>query len=98
MFKVYQGVTKGDPLTPKTFNIVVDAVIQHWVILATGEEAGHEGFGRSFKMPPYAIIHIQWNTCIPMSRLASGVPEIPDRTLLTNRIVDEYGKESGHDI
>ena len=52
LFKVYQGVTKGDPLTPKIFNIVVDAVIQHWVILATGEEAGYEGFGRSFKMLP----------------------------------------------
>ena len=32
-FKVHLGVTQGHPLTPTIFNMVVDAVICHWVML-----------------------------------------------------------------
>ena len=37
-----QGVMQGDPLTPTIFNMVVDAVVQHWVSVMV-EGAGEQG-------------------------------------------------------
>ena len=40
-----RGVTQGDPLSPTIFNVVVDAVVRHWVngtVEARGE-TGREG-------------------------------------------------------
>ena len=31
LFKGFRGVTQGDPLSPSLFNVVVDAVVRHWV-------------------------------------------------------------------
>ena len=47
-FKGERGVTQGDPLSPTIFNVVVDAVVRHWLLLATKEaerrgERGGEG-------------------------------------------------------
>ena len=47
-FKGGRGVTQGDPLSPTIFNVVVDAVVRHWVTLAVTEaetrgERGWEG-------------------------------------------------------
>ena len=47
-FKGEQGVTQGDPLSPTTFNVVVDVVVRHWLHLATQEaerrgDRGREG-------------------------------------------------------
>ena len=41
-FKGEQGVTQGDPLSPTIFNVVVDAVVCHWVtcVIADAEERG----------------------------------------------------------
>ena len=36
-------MTQGNPLSPKIFNIVVDAVMCHWVAVVSEEEAGPEG-------------------------------------------------------
>ena len=41
--KGYQGVTQGDPLSPAIFNMVVDAVIRHWVTVVTPTEADTGG-------------------------------------------------------
>ena len=47
-FKGARGVTQGDPLSPTIFNVVVDAVVRHWVKMALEEaerrwERGKEG-------------------------------------------------------
>ena len=33
-FNGARGVTQGDPLSPTIFNVVMDAVVHHWVTLA----------------------------------------------------------------
>ena len=55
-FKVFLGVTQGDPLSPTIFNVVVETVFRHWVtMVAAMEEAGDPGaavteaFGRDVK-------------------------------------------------
>ena len=40
-----QGVTQGDPLPPTIFNVVVDAVIRHWVTVVMPSEAVTGGLG-----------------------------------------------------
>ena len=44
-FKGAQGVTQVDPLSPTIFNVVVDAVVRHWVtVMVEGtEERGERG-------------------------------------------------------
>ena len=44
-FKGARGVTQGDPLSPTIFNLVVDAVVRHWVTmaLAKAEKRGERG-------------------------------------------------------
>ena len=44
-FKGYQGVMQGAPLYPTIFNVVLDAVICHWVTVVTPTEAGTGGLG-----------------------------------------------------
>ena len=36
-FKAYHGVTQGGPLSPKLFNILVDAVVRDWIVQLKGE-------------------------------------------------------------
>ena len=42
VFQGARGVTQGDPLSPTIFNVVVDAVVRHWVTVMTAgvEERG----------------------------------------------------------
>ena len=47
-FRGERGVTQGDPLSPTIFNVVVDAVVRHWVTRFLEEseargELGQEG-------------------------------------------------------
>jgi len=30
-FKAYRGVTQGGPLSPRIFNVMVDAVVREWL-------------------------------------------------------------------
>ena len=43
-------MTQGDPLSPTIFNVVVDAVVRHWLggLQAAKEEKGAEGGGEAF--------------------------------------------------
>ena len=43
-FKVYHGVTQGDPLSSTIFHVVVYSIIYHWVIVVTAPEEGMEVF------------------------------------------------------
>ena len=36
-FKEARGVTQGDPIPPTIFNVVVDAVVRHWVSVMVEE-------------------------------------------------------------
>ena len=44
-FQGERGVTQGDPLSSTIFNVVVDAVLRHWVMLMLEgvEEWGDHG-------------------------------------------------------
>ena len=42
-FKGYRSVTQGYPLSPTIFNMLVDSVIRHWVMVVAPTEAGAEG-------------------------------------------------------
>ena len=46
-FKGERGVTQGDPLSPTIFNVVVDAVVRHWLegLKTAKEEKGAKGGG-----------------------------------------------------
>ena len=43
----YRGVTQGDPLSPTISNVVVDAVVRHWVTVVAPTKAGEEGLGET---------------------------------------------------
>ena len=42
-FKQSRGVTQGGPLSPRLFNIVVDAVVRKWLRRAIGDDAAKDG-------------------------------------------------------
>lgn len=44
-FKVYQRVTQGEPLSPRIFNLMVDAVVHKWLRETLGKEAANSGIG-----------------------------------------------------
>ena len=48
-FKGHQGVTQGGLISPTIFNMVVNAVICHWVMMLAGEGRVPYGFGRAFQ-------------------------------------------------
>ena len=47
-FQVQRGIIQGGPLSPNIFNVVVDAVLRHWISVVSEVEgkAFLEGFGR----------------------------------------------------
>ena len=52
-FKGAWGVTQGYPLSPTFFNVVVDAVVRHWVTMALqeAEKRGEGGRRACTKLP-----------------------------------------------
>ena len=46
-FKGFRGVTQGDPLSPKLFNVVVDTVIRHFMMIVAEKSVGPEVFDRT---------------------------------------------------
>ena len=61
-FKGARGVTQGYPLSPTIFNVVVDAVVQHWLegLRTAKEEKGAKGWGISWR---YSTWMTGWSAC-----------------------------------
>ena len=55
-FKGERGVTQGDPLSPTIFNVVVDAVVRHWVTLAVKEAETRGGAGEGGQAPDRPLL------------------------------------------
>ena len=49
-FKACRGVTQGGPLSPKIFNIMVDAVVREWMRQILGEEDAQSGYGDAVRL------------------------------------------------
>ena len=47
-FKGYSGVTKGKPIMPKLFDVVVGAVVRHYMTILKGEATDLEVFEHKF--------------------------------------------------
>ena len=45
-FKGFRWMTQGDPLSPTIFNVVVDAVVRHWISLLSVCTGVQDGWGR----------------------------------------------------
>jgi hypothetical protein len=45
VFKALRGVTQGGPLSPRIFNIMVDAVVREWLRQIMSDEVAIEGIG-----------------------------------------------------
>ena len=48
-FKAGRGVTQSGPLSPKIFNIMVDAIVREWFRIMMGDDAAMEGYGEEFR-------------------------------------------------
>ena len=44
-FQAFRGVTQGGPLSPKIFNIMVDAVVREWMRRLLSDDACANGYG-----------------------------------------------------
>lgn len=44
-FKAYPGVTQGGPLSPRIFNIMVDAIVREWLRQVMGDSVAQDGIG-----------------------------------------------------
>ena len=45
-FQGFRGVIQGEPLSPNIFNVVLDAVVQHWVEEMAESADGQGGRGQ----------------------------------------------------
>ena len=45
VFRAFRGLTQGGPLSPRIFNVLVDAIIREWLKEVLGEEASESGIG-----------------------------------------------------
>ena len=48
-FQGYFELTQGNPFYPTVFNVFLDALIWHWVVVVTPMEAGKEGLGENIQ-------------------------------------------------
>jgi hypothetical protein len=57
-FQANRGVTQGGPLSPKLFNIMVDAIVREWLRLVLGERHRRQELARPFDS--------SWHSSMPM--------------------------------
>ena len=64
-FKGGMGVTQGNLLSPTIFNVVVDAVVRHWVTIAVSEaEKRREPGRRGGIKPPSSMRTTECSRCL----------------------------------
>ena len=63
-------MTQGDPLSPNIFNVVVDAVVRHWVNLAV-EEAYKRGEWEGGQAPGRPLLRGQRHVSVIRPLLAT---------------------------
>ena len=75
-FKGDQGVTQGDPLSPTIFNVVVDAVVRHWVTMAfaEAEKRGRGGTRVGTKLPSSTRTAAWWHRPTPSDSSGLLIP------------------------
>ena len=74
-FKGARRVTQGDPLSPIIFNVVVDAVVQHWIDGIVDETRKREKReGRDDTSRRFSTVMTVWSSCrtLPGSRALSA--------------------------
>ena len=49
-FKAERGVTQGGPVSPKVFNIMVDAIVREWIRELIGDEAASDGLNDAIRL------------------------------------------------
>jgi hypothetical protein len=49
-FKAHRGVTQGGPVSPKIFNIMVDAIVREWIRILVGDEAASDGLKDAIRL------------------------------------------------
>ena len=49
-FQSERGVTQGGPVSPKIFNIMVDAIVREWIRQILGDDAAAEGYGDAIRL------------------------------------------------
>ena len=58
-----RGVTQGDPLSPSIFNVVVDAVVRHWVMGVITDAEARGGAGTGGTTSGGVILRGRWHGC-----------------------------------
>ena len=48
-FQAFRGVTQGGPLSPRIFNMMVDALVREWLRRLLGEETARYGYGAAVR-------------------------------------------------
>ena len=57
-FKAYRGVTQGGPLSPRIFNVMVDAIVREWLRQVLGVEAARHGYEDEFRILTVIVMPI----------------------------------------
>ena len=56
-FKVFWGVTQGDPLSPIIFNVVVDAGVHNRSFMVAGGAGSQDGWGDGGEPPRLLLLY-----------------------------------------
>ena len=75
-FKSGRGVTQGGPVSSRTFNLMVDAVVRTWLRLGLGDEASHHGLGELISR---LLVEFYADDAIIMSRCPADLQISLDR-------------------
>ena len=97
-FKAHRGVTQGGPLSPRIFNVMVDAVLREWLHQVLGVDAARHGYGeevRSFFAIFYADDGLITAQCPKKTIICNGYP---CRPFQARQALNEHIQDESHDM